>query len=178
MQSLYTFRCFRLLHLEMTVCCSSFPRLSLGISEPSGKRFAELFFSRSDPSSTVWKCNQCLRDVHQPGNGIQIYATTLTSTTPTVAPKKLKTKSLCKQLAFRAISYSDKKYQIFGWLDPIVHELLPFSKCKCDVFWRNVKMNCIGRKTLTSYLKRLEQHDQMKIPAALSETFGIVFDGL
>ena len=72
---------------------------------------------------------------------------------------------------------SNKATNIYGWLDWITGNLLPFSFVEDERTRRNAKLEPICRNSLTKYMEQLTKTVETKIANELPENFALVLDG-
>lgn len=161
-----------------------------------GKRVRESFYSEQDVETGTWRC-VCGTTRKQSGTGYsnlishaqnkhpeefqrirnidEAYRNGEQSETSRTSRGMNKT-SL--DLEGKASYFFDPKViSVHGWMDLVVHSLLPFSIIDQPSFHRHVKYSPIDNKTFVKYLGLLTQRVESKIRAALPDLFSIAFDG-
>lgn len=162
-------------YLNIVESCVEVP---MSVRPSRGHRIRDAFFTQKEGNPQEWVC-KCGAKRKQQGSGYTNLVShvekqhandlhnLLSDTTFNETPSS----------ASESLFLNSKTVQIHGWMDLVVHGLLPFSITENQVFARNVRYKSISRKTLSKYMHDLTQRVEAKISAKLPKKFAIVFDG-
>ena len=128
------------------------------------------YFRKVD--NAVWECNECkVRRKQITGSGYNNLYTHITAKHTDYREKVLSKNS---KLTFVA---SPRAVNIYGWMDWVVMNGLPFSFVENEYNKKYTSLNPISRPTLMKYLELVEEKVEQKITVLLPEKFGITIDG-
>ena len=140
------------------------------MSAASHKDIALHYFRKVDDA--VWECNECkFRRKQIPGSGYNNLYTHITAKHTDYREKVL---SSNLKLTFLA---SPRAVNIYGWMEWVVMNGLPFSFVENDYNKKYTSLNPISRPTLMKYLELVAEKVEQKITVLLPEKFGIIIDG-
>ena len=73
---------------------------------------------------------------------------------------------------------SDDAAKIYGWLDLIIANNMPFSACESKMLRKYVHLKDVGRATLSHFRDLIHTEVETIISNEIPETFGLIYDGI
>lgn len=140
-----------------------------------GRRISNAFFTQSKHDENLYIC-KCKTTRRKTGTS---YAN-LISHVRTAHPdyrQMITPDGVMKQTEIEKFFHTSKARHLHGWLNLIIHGLLPFSTVQNKVFRENVKHEYVSISTIMRYISGLTALVEEKISSLLPSKFCLVFDG-
>lgn len=152
----------------------------------SGKRVRDAFFSQDAADCKSWIC-RCGKKRRVTGTGYTNFVNHVREMHP------VELNSLCNGATTTASTASTSRdatssvpeiflwkrnaVKVNGWMEYIVHNLLPFDSCEKKTITTHIKYAPMALNTFMKYIERLMRHVEKKVASLLPEKFAVVFDG-
>jgi hypothetical protein len=142
----------------------------------SQKDIAKFYFTVIEGEANKYQCNLCpnIQRVQECKRGYS----NLISHVVTAHPKYLEEMNAhpsCQLIT--AFMLPPRILNVYGWLDLVINECLPFSIVEKEKFREYCKLLPISRNTLMKYLAQLTLIVEKKIMEILPDKFSLSFDG-
>jgi hypothetical protein len=141
----------------------------------SNKEKVEFFFTKNEENPEIYIC-LCEKERKQKaGTGYQNLTEHIERSHPDWYQLMSETEKGSKS---KLTSYIDtKSSNIYGWIDWIVAENLPFSFCEKQSTKKYAKLKSISVETVQKYMELLVVEVEHRIKKEIPDKFAIVFDG-
>jgi hypothetical protein len=140
----------------------------------SQKQVVEFYFTKLEDNPGFWKCT-CGSVNKQAGSGYYNLFNHIKGRHPSFM-KEMSSNAEQKQVKLNEI-FDSKTLNIFGWLDWIIKEGLPFCFCENNSTRTYSRLKPICTNTLKKYMLAVTREVENAISQLLPDQFGIILDG-
>lgn len=135
----------------------------IGKTKLTGKRIAEIFFTRDPSIDQTWVC-RCGKRRKITGTGYSNLLNHVKEKHP-VEYQEAESGATVQESAqssqnstVTCFLWKPNTVKVHGWLSLITHNLLPFRTCENELFKPHVKYDTVSLETVEKYMDRLCSH--------------------